>query len=82
MKMGDHVTENIEAISSGSLGLDVALGVGGILEVESSKFTVLNLQEKLRLPYTPLPNAKRLEELRPLSMLNTLSIAITPRAWV
>ena len=29
MKMGDSVTENIEAISSGSIGLDFALGVGG-----------------------------------------------------
>src|SRR5574344_1352874 len=29
MKMGDGSQQNIEAISSGSLGLDVALGVGG-----------------------------------------------------
>jgi recombination protein RecA len=29
MKMGDQVIENIPAISSGSLGLDIALGVGG-----------------------------------------------------
>jgi recombination protein RecA len=51
MKMGDHVTENIEAISSGSLGLDVALGVGGyprgrVVEIygpESSGKTTLTL---------------------------------------
>ena len=29
MKMGDSPDENVEAISSGSLGLDIALGVGG-----------------------------------------------------
>jgi recombination protein RecA len=29
MKLGDVVTEEIDAISSGSLGLDLALGVGG-----------------------------------------------------
>jgi recombination protein RecA len=29
MKMGDSVVEEVEAISSGSLGLDLALGVGG-----------------------------------------------------
>ena len=29
MKMGDSVIEQVEVISSGSLGLDVALGVGG-----------------------------------------------------
>jgi len=29
MKMGDSKVEDVEAISSGSLGLDLALGVGG-----------------------------------------------------
>ena len=29
MKMGDGSVQNIEAISSGSLGLDIALGIGG-----------------------------------------------------
>lgn len=51
MKMGDSVTEQIEAISSGSLGLDVALGVGGyprgrVIEIygpESSGKTTLTL---------------------------------------
>ena len=31
MKMGDSVIEDVEVISSGSLGLDLALGVGGCL---------------------------------------------------
>jgi|TARA_Y200000002_G_scaffold383058_1_gene402867 recombination protein RecA len=51
MKMGDSVTENIEAISSGSIGLDFALGVGGyprgrVVEIygpESSGKTTLTL---------------------------------------
>lgn len=51
MKMGDSVTEQVEAISSGSLGLDVALGVGGyprgrVIEIygpESSGKTTLTL---------------------------------------
>lgn len=29
MKMGDIAIEDIDAISSGSLGLDLALGIGG-----------------------------------------------------
>ena len=29
MKMGDEAIEEVEAISSGSIGLDLALGVGG-----------------------------------------------------
>ena len=51
MKMGDAPNENVEAISSGSLGLDIALGVGGypkgrVVEIygpESSGKTTLTL---------------------------------------
>ncbi|WP_456376269.1 recombinase RecA [Lutibacter sp.] len=51
MKMGDVAIDNIEAISSGSLGLDIALGVGGyprgrVIEIygpESSGKTTLTL---------------------------------------
>uniref|UniRef100_UPI003D108AEF ATPase domain-containing protein n=1 Tax=Sedimenticola sp. TaxID=1940285 RepID=UPI003D108AEF len=53
MRMGDEsVARNIEAISTGSLGLDVALGIGGlpkgrVVEIygpESSGKTTLTLQ--------------------------------------
>ena len=52
MRLGDNATVNIEAISTGSLGLDLALGIGGlpkgrIVEVygpESSGKTTLALQ--------------------------------------
>ena len=52
MRLGDTTTVNIEAISTGSLGLDLALGIGGlprgrIIEVygpESSGKTTLALQ--------------------------------------
>ena len=51
MKMGDSVVEEIESISSGSLGLDLALGIGGyprgrVIEIygpESSGKTTLTL---------------------------------------
>ncbi len=51
MKMGDSPNENVEAISSGSIGLDLALGVGGypkgrVVEIygpESSGKTTLTL---------------------------------------
>ena len=51
MKMGDSQDENVAAISSGSLGLDIALGVGGypkgrVIEIygpESSGKTTLTL---------------------------------------
>ena len=52
MRMGDRVDEAIEVVSTGSLGLDVALGVGGlprgrVVEIygpESSGKTTLTLQ--------------------------------------
>ena len=52
MRLGDNTTVNIEAVSTGSLGLDLALGIGGlpkgrIVEVygpESSGKTTLALQ--------------------------------------
>ena len=51
MKLGDEVVEQVEAISSGSIGLDIALGIGGyprgrVIEIygpESSGKTTLTL---------------------------------------
>ena len=51
MKLGDKVVENIEAIPSGSMGLDIAMGVGGyprgrVVEIfgpESSGKTTLTI---------------------------------------
>ncbi len=52
MRMGDRTSDAVEAISTGSLGLDVALGIGGlprgrVIEIygpESSGKTTLTLQ--------------------------------------
>ena len=54
MRMGDRVNEAIEVVSTGSLGLDIALGVGGlprgrVVEIygpESSGKTTLALDRK------------------------------------
>ena len=51
MKLGDEAAEEVESISSGSIGLDIALGVGGyprgrVIEIygpESSGKTTLTL---------------------------------------
>jgi recombination protein RecA len=52
MRLGDRIEDNIETVSTGSLGLDIALGVGGlprgrVVEIygpESSGKTTLTLQ--------------------------------------
>ncbi|MDE2088722.1 MAG: DNA recombination/repair protein RecA, partial [Gammaproteobacteria bacterium] len=52
MRLGDRTDDNIETVSTGSLGLDIALGVGGlprgrVIEIygpESSGKTTLTLQ--------------------------------------
>jgi hypothetical protein len=44
MKMGDKAIEEVETISSGSLGIDLALELVDIHE--SLKYTVQNLLEK------------------------------------
>ena len=60
MKMGDDSVEQVEVIPTGSIALNVALGVGVTQEVESSKFMVRNLPVKRHWPFMPLPKHKRL----------------------
>ena len=47
MKLGDEAIDEVESIPSGSLGLDIALGVGGYPRGRVMKFMALNRQEKL-----------------------------------
>ena len=59
MKLGDNVHMNVETISTGSLGLDIALGVGGlprgrIVEIfgpeSSGKTTVVKAEQPEKQP--------------------------------
>ena len=52
MRLGDSPQEKIPSISTGSLGLDVALGIGGLPKEELLKYMALSLQEKRRLLYS------------------------------
>ena len=62
MKLGDEVVEKIDAIPSGSLNLDLALGIGGypkgrIVEIygpESSGKTTLAIHAIAAVSYTHL----------------------------
>ena len=46
MRMGDQPREAIPAVSTGSLGLDIALGIGGLPFGRICEFMGLSLQVK------------------------------------
>ena len=81
MKLGAKETMQVETISSGSLGLDIALGVGGlprgrVIEVygpESSGKTTLALHV--------IAEAQKAGAPPRLSTPSTRSIRSTPRSW-
>jgi hypothetical protein len=57
MKMGDKAIVEVETISSGSLGIDLALGLVDIQEEELLKYTVQNHLENYYTSAT-LPKLK------------------------
>ena len=81
MKMGDSAVEEMDVIPTGSLGLDLALGVGGypkcrVIEIygpESSGKTTLTLHEWLKL--------KKKGGLPHSLMLSMPLIDITRKNW-
>ena len=82
MKLGANTAMEVEAISTGSLGLDIALGIGGlpkgrIIEIygpESSGKTTLALQR--------WRNASRMAAFAPLSMPSMRWTLFMPASWV
>ena len=72
MKLGDeNAVQNIEGISTGSLSLDIALGIGGVRVAVSSKSTDQKAQAKQRLLFKQLQRHKKLVGLAHLWMRNT-----------
>ena len=60
MRMGDAGVEtDITTISTGSLGLDIALGLADFLVGELLRYTDLNLPARPRWPCRSLPRRKR-----------------------
>lgn len=52
MRLGDAPKLNIDAISTGAINLDIALGIGGIPKGRIIEILDLNLQVKQLLRYT------------------------------
>ena len=82
MKMGDESVEQVEVIPTGSIGLNVALGVEDIPADVSSKFTARNLPVRQPLPFMPSLKRKRQEALPHSLMQNMLSTASMQQNWV
>ena len=72
MRLGDNKAIDIEEISTGSLGLDIALGIGGFLKEELLKFMAQKAQEKLLLLYRLLQVLKKKKVFVHSLMLNML----------
>ena len=69
----------IPAISTGCLGIDLALGVGGVPKGRIIEVYGQNHQVKQHLPYTSQLSAKKKAEQLPLLMQNMHSIRHTPQ---
>ena len=82
MKLGDEKVENVEVISTGSLALNAALGVGGYPKAASSKSTAPSRQAKPPSPSTPLPRRRRTEASQPSSTPSMPSTAFMRPNWV
>lgn len=58
--MGDDSVEQVEVIPTGSIALNVALGVGGYPRGRIIEIYGRNLPVKRHWPFMPLPKHKRL----------------------
>ena len=82
MRLEDSAHVKIASIPTGSIGLDLALGIGGIPKGASPKFTARNPRAKQRWPCTSSPNPKNSAARPRLSTPNTRLTSTTPGAWV
>ena len=74
MKLGEEKIENVEVIPTGSIGLNVALGVGGYPRGRMSPAV------RQPWPYMPLPRHRKLVAWRPSLTQSTPSTASTQRS--
>ena len=79
MKMGDESVEQVEVIPTGSIGLNVALGVGGY---PRGRIIEIYGPERQPLPFMPSLKRKRQEALPHSLMQNMLSTASMQQNWV
>ena len=78
MRLGQDSALNVEAIPTGSLSLDLALGIGGVPRGASSRFTGRNPPARTPWRCTALPRAKSGAATPPLSTWSTPWTLSTP----
>ena len=82
MRLGENHGIAVEAVPTGSLGLDIALGIGGVPRAALSRSTDLSLQARRPWPYT-FWLRPRSWAARPLSLMPSMPwIQTTPRPLV
>ena len=71
MKLGDNAAMQVDAISTGSIGLDLALGVGGVPRAASLRCMAPNPVVRPRWPCMFWPKLRRRAAMLPSSMWST-----------
>ena len=82
MKLGDSRVIDIETISTGSLGLDLALGIGGLPKGRIIEIYGPESSGKTTLAIHAIAEAQKREELQPLLMQSMLLIKLMPKHLV
>lgn len=81
MKLGDKAVEQMDTISSGSIALDSALGVGGFPKGRIIEIYGPESSGKTTLAIHAIAESQKTEVWQPLLMPNTLLTAIMQRNW-
>lgn len=81
MRMGDQDRQAIPAISTGSLGLDIALGIGGLPKGRIVEIYGPESSGKTTLTLSVIAQAQKPARPAHSSTPNTPSILNTPASW-
>lgn len=81
MRMGDRKRERMPSISTGSLGLDIALGIGGLPKGRIVEIYGPESSGKTTLTLSVIAQAQKKAPPAPLWMRNTPWTLTMPRSW-
>ena len=82
MRLGTDNIQQIGAISTGALALDLALGIGGVPRAGSSRFSAPRAAARRRWRSTSSPRPSAMAASPPSSTPSTPLTLATPQHWV